>query len=178
MLGTVLSRWMLAILLAVVLLSAEFQGCLVGDDCDDGPECSPLTPKLAPPALETVPDTLIVGSNRFVLGAGVWRNFEPSSDNCPRRLNVFVQVTEVDSMPIPSGMTANHVWVLNGDVFWNARFTSQVLPYTPPYQIEKMARCGPQWTPGAEVDVIVRVRDASGSEAYVRRLGAIIEAPE
>jgi len=124
-----------------------------------------------------VADTVSVDGHDVVLDADVWRNFQPGPPNS-RLLIAVVQITVVDSLAMPADVSLQHIWVLNGPDWWSAQFTAEERPPTPDYQLERAARCGPQWTPGAVVDVIVQVGVGADQVAYVRRSGVVIGAPE
>jgi hypothetical protein len=170
---SIVGRW---IALGALFAPFAMHGCLLSQSHSEA--CSRETPTVPPPPLASVPDTARVSGNRLVLDASVWRNFEPAVDgDYPRRLIAVAQVRDVDSVAVSPRVSLEHVWILRASDWWSAEFTWEERPPTPPYQHERVARCGPEWPPYSLVDVIVRLRLSPDSTALLRRTGVTIEAP-
>lgn len=166
-------RW---IALGTLLVPFAMHGCVLSESYSEN--CSRGTPTVPPPPLASVPDTVRVAANRLVLDAYVWRNFMPAvGRDYPRRLNAIAQARDVDSVAASPGTSLDHIWILLGSDWWSAEFTSEDRPPTPAYELERVARCGPEWPPDSLVDVIVRLRLSPDSTALLRRTGVTIEAP-
>jgi hypothetical protein len=141
-------------------------GCL---DSGDDANCRNLS-LIPPPSLEQVPETLVVDDLRLVLECFLWRDFMPISPPDGRPLMATIRLVELDSLPLPENLDLEHLWVLNGEQFWSTAFEDEPRPPLPPFEIERVARCGPKWGPG-EVDVAVSVRHGSLEALYVKALG-------
>ncbi len=129
--------------------------------------------------LLTAPHCVEIEGRKYVLEAHLWRNFMPgpdiSSDGGP--LTVIVWITALDSMPFPSSISADTVWVINGEEIWRAVLLDERPPTSEVFKSGWVARGGPKWEPGASVTVIVRliVGDADTVSPYLLRTEARVE---
>ena len=121
----------------------------------------PVVPHVPVTQLESAPDSLDLAGVRLVLWTNLWRDFQPIAPPDGKPLIALIRLAETDSMSIPSEVSPNYIWVLNGDQVWASRLSSENRPPTPEYQVERVARDGPKWGPGINVDVVVgiQVRD-------------------
>ena len=92
--------------------------------------------------------------------ASLWRDFQPSSPPDGRPLVAILRIQTADGSAIPSALSADSAWVYNGDAVW-ATTVLEEQPRSVSY-FEVVARNGPKWGPGIEVDVVVRLRDSAG----------------
>ena len=92
------------------------------------------------------------------------RDFAPSSPSNGRPLAVVVRMPDRLAT-----VRVERVWVLFGDDVWSAD-----LEHIPGTQ-DWVARGGPKWGPGVRVDVIARLRDATGNEIVIRAPDRLIE---
>lgn len=133
-------------------------------DGDDGPGMLPLS------QLRAAPDTLTLGDQNLVLRAFMWRDFQPISPPDGKPLIAIFWVYSADSTALPAGLTADAAWVVSGENVWDTYLTDEEPPPSEqqPYQLHKIAREGPKWGPGIEVDAVVRLRDERGESYLVR----------
>src|SRR5512137_3176674 len=133
--------------------AALFFGLLVAA-CRD-----PLIP--SPPREELLAAPLVVTINGrdFNLETFIYRDLMPTSDPDGFPLYAIVYLTALDGQPFPDYIDSDRLWVINGDRVWETTFSDESRPRSPthPYQLEKMARDGPRWAPGDQVEVVVRV---------------------
>ena len=120
--------------------------------------CPRETPGLGLPADAAFPDTLESCSGRYILECFLWRDFMPISPPNGNPLRAIATLTEIDATPIPESVALDHLWVFNSLAFWSTDFSEDAMPPVPPYQLARIARCGPKWEPGILVDVVVSVR--------------------
>lgn len=104
---------------------------------------------------------LIAGATVRV-DASLWRDFAPSSPPDGQPLVAVLRVETIDGTPIPSTLSADSAWVYNGARVWAASVVEEQPRGADASFFEVIARNGPKWGPGIEVDVVVRLRDAAG----------------
>jgi hypothetical protein len=136
-----------------------FQNC--GESDPESP------PNLSLAALKAAPDTVTISHRRYVLQTYLWRDFMPSALEDGQPLIAIIKVIAVDSAAIPPDLDAPFVWVIYKDSIWAAAFSCEQRPQTQPC-LEKIARNGPKWGPGVEVDVIVGLQIGSGTLILLR----------
>jgi hypothetical protein len=113
--------------------------------------------------LQTAADTIEMSGHTYVLETYLWRDFQPISPPDGKPLIALIRLVEVDSNDIPDEICVDRIWVVNGDQVWAAEFSDEPRPSTPDSKLERVARDGPKWGPGIEVDVVVGVQAGSGS---------------
>jgi hypothetical protein len=96
------------------------------------------------------------------LEAALWRDFQPSSPPDGKPLIAGLRVLTIDGASIPSTLRADSVWIYNGAAVWAASVTEEQSRSAGGSFFEVVARNGPKWGPGIEVDVVVQLRDAAG----------------
>ena len=107
-----------------------------------------------------------------------WRNFQPISPPDGKPLIVVVRIKSMDGTVIPSTLKADSLWVVNGEIAWAASVREEQ-PRGPDWSFfEAVARDGPKWGPGVTVDVVVRLRGASGQRALVQVRGQVVGRTE
>jgi hypothetical protein len=141
-------------------------GCLHGTQSPQGP-CPVETPGLSPPS--SASDTLSLEGASYVLDPYLWRDFMPMSPPDGRPMNAVVRLTRCDSTAVADSLALDHLWVVASDATWSTGFLEDGQMGLPPYQIGRVASCGPKWDPGSIVDVIARVRLGSSGVSYVGR---------
>lgn len=107
--------------------------------------------------LLSAPERVEINGRQFVLETYLWRDFMPISPPDGKPLIALTWVTAIDSAPFPSSLNATRLWVVNGEQVWEAKFSDEPRPPTPPHQLEKIARNGPKWGPGLQVEVVVKL---------------------
>ena len=92
--------------------------------------------------------------------AALWRDFAPSSPPDGQPLVATLRIQTADGSSIPSTLITDSVWLYNGAAVW-ATAVVEEQPRSASY-FDVVARNGPKWGPGIEVDVVVRLRDSAG----------------
>jgi hypothetical protein len=117
-------------------------------------------------AVRAAPETIQAGGVDLRLTTFLWRDFMPMSppDGGPLLLNLGI--VTADSSAFPASLRADVAWILNGKAVWATAVTEQ--PRAPgDFALRVYAGGGPNWGPGLDVDVVVRLRDAGGGSWYV-----------
>jgi len=94
--------------------------------------------------------------------AYLWRDFQPIAPPDGQPLIMLLRFVTSDSTPIPATFQADSAWVTNSADVWATRVAEESArtPGAPYFDV--LARNGPKWGPGIEVDVAVRLHDAAG----------------
>jgi len=100
--------------------------------------------------------------------ASLWRDFQPISPPDGKPLIAILAVRTIDGTPIPPGLTADSAWIHNGDLVWGAAVVEEQPRGAGASSFQVVARNGPKWGPGIEVDVVIQVRDATGQRALLQ----------
>lgn len=79
------------------------------------------------------------------------------------------------STPLTPAIAIDSVWVVNGSLIWAQQVTKAGPPNARPGGYEESVGGGPKWGPGIPVDVVVRVRLASGAPHLLRASGITIQ---
>jgi hypothetical protein len=98
----------------------------------------------------------------------MWRDFMPISPPGGHPLIAVFWIYSVDSTALPTGLTADAAWVVNGDRVWDTFLERERVPQPKPYELERIARDGPKWGPHIEVDAVVRIRESDGTTHLLR----------
>jgi hypothetical protein len=94
------------------------------------------------------------------------RDFMPISPPDGKPLVAVFRIQTADGSSIPASITADSAWVYNGATVWGTPVVEEQ-PRNVSY-FEVVARGGPKWGPGIEVDVVVRLRDGEGHTFLLR----------
>lgn len=133
------------------------------------------------PAFAELRDAPVVASLEGVavrLEAFAWRDFMPPSPPDGKLLIVVMRVKSMNGAVIPATLKVDGLWVVNGDVAW-ATSVREEQPRGPDFSVfEAVARDGPKWGPGVTIDVVVRLRGASGQRTLVQVRGQVIQRTE
>ena len=121
-----------------------------------------------PAELRVAPTTVVVGGKTLSLDAYLWRDFQPISPPNGKPLVGVMRVRSVDGTGVLASTRVVGVWVLNGDDVWAAEGREEQQRTPGATQFEVVARDGPKWGPGIDVDVIVGIRDGSGALSLLR----------
>jgi hypothetical protein len=116
-----------------------------------------VPPDIPIETLLSVPDTLDIEDQRFVLSTDMWRDFQPISPPDGKPLMAFVFIETIDSSDISSSIDANGIYIVYNDQVWRSFFTEENLPPIDSELYRKIARDGPKWGPDVYVDVIVSI---------------------
>jgi len=121
----------------------------------------------APPQVLNAPAEVVVGGVTVRLETYLWRDFEPFSPADGKPLIAVLRIKSRDGTAIPSTLSVDSVWVVNGETAWVAKATQEYPPADSSY-IEFVARDGPKWGPGVTVDVVLRLRESTGDPLFLR----------
>lgn len=124
---------------------------------------TPLTE--APPGVSQASAAVDIAGSPIRLTAEAWRNLMPGATDT--RMFVVLHLATADRSAFPAGVTATTAWVIYNDEAWTT-VPKQETASTTPSRLDLMLRAGPTWPVGAEVTVVVRLRDASGNEQLLR----------
>lgn len=125
--------------------------------------------------LLSAPETVIVDGHELALRTYMWRDFMPISPPGGKPLTAIFWVFSADSSELPEGLEVDAAWVVKDDEIWDAHLVGDEPPEQLPYQLERIARDGPKWSPFIEVQAIVRLREANGKTHLLRASGQSIE---
>ncbi len=147
---------------------------LLGAGCTHGPS-SPMRPgdPLDARQFETATSSVLIGGTTLRLSASSWRDFMPIQDSGGSPLTVAATLRASGS-GLPAGLTVENLIVRHGGELWVARKPDdqRILDEG---SLQAIARGGPRWDAGDEVDVLVKVA-ASGGAAYMVARGVAITA--
>lgn len=127
--------------------------------------------------LQSTPDHIYIENRKYQLETYLWRDFMPISPPDGQPLIAVVKIIPNDSLKFPSNLDADHLWVVNGKELWSTSFSSEKLPEDE-YLLEKIARNGPKWATGVQVDVIVRLVHNHQKSFLLRAFNQTIERTE
>jgi len=140
---------------------------------------SPTTPD-APsiPDLQSAPTRVVMQGKTLVLGASLGRDFMPIAPPDGRPLAGLVRISAEDGSPVPTDISAATTWVIHGSSsgdIWTTSGTPQPRDQTAPALVLLLTG-GPKWPPNDTVDVVVRLRDATGRVTLLRAPQQVIGA--
>ena len=109
-----------------------------------------------------------VGGRRIGLQIYAWRDFAPQPGGSEQGsyLMVNLQIRSLDDAPPPAGLAVDSAWVRSTEGLWATAPTDEPRPDFP-NGLDLMLRGGPKWKIGQNLDVLVRVRVASGEAHYL-----------
>ena len=111
---------------------------------------------------------MTIGGQVLYLESYLWRDFMPVTTPEGRPLAAVLRVRAA-SGTIPPSLDVDSAWVVKGDEVW-ATAPRVAHPAEAAGELELVARDGPRWAPGEQVDVVVRVRSGS-TRALLRAAG-------
>ncbi len=122
-------------------------------------------------------DTLIIGSNTFVLDAYLWRDFMPVSPKNGKPMISINWLVSTDLTKIPENISMIKQYVFFGDEVWEAEYENEApSPSLPEYKLERISRNGPKWGPNINVDVISQIYDSQANKNYyIERKGVYVQ---
>lgn len=115
--------------------------------------CPPAWSRRAGPAAPAPRDAALVVESHL------WRNYQPRADRPDTSLAALFRLRMQDRSPLPAGVRVEGAVLRRGRETWSA-VPRQEEPAWSPAELEVVARGGPPWAAGSEVDVTVEVRDA------------------
>jgi hypothetical protein len=151
----------------IVLIISALVVCILISGC-----------KIFKPSGSTIPiDELLSASEqieidgrKYVLETYLWRDFMPISPPDSKPLIALIWITATDSLEFPASVDGNQLWIVNGQEIWETKFSDEELPEEPhrKHQLAKIARNGPKWGPGIQVNVVVQVIDGENNTYLLR----------
>jgi len=112
-------------------------------------------------------DTLIIGSNSFVLDAYLWRDFQPISPANGQPMISINWLICTDLVKIPDNISMVKQYVIYNDEIWIADYENEKpAPSLPGHKMERISRNGPKWGPKIYVDVISQIHDSQSNKDY------------
>ena len=125
--------------------------------------------------LQAAPLAITVGGQTLTLVTELWRDFMPVTPPNGKPLFAVMRVRAANGGALTATFQVDALWIVNGAETWATAVTEEnVLPRGAAYH-EWVARDGPKWNPGVRVDVIVRVREASGATQLLRAANQLIQ---
>lgn len=118
--------------------------------------------------LTAAPTSVMLGGSTLTLDTSLWRDFMPISPPDGKPLVGVLRVRTVNGSMVPDTVRADAVWVIFGEQVWSpaAREERSRTETSPVYEL--VVRDGPKWGPNVTVDVVVRLREASGPGLLLR----------
>ena len=155
----------------VLCIMAALALCLLSATCQN-----PLTPSLPTENLLRAPLAVEINGRQFTLETYVYRDFMPGENAGGSPLIAVVYLTAVDHQPFPAEIDSPYIWIVNGEEVWETNFADEVRPRDQAhlYQLEKVARGGPKWDVGGQVEVVVKVTASTGSSRLLRATKQVI----
>lgn len=135
--------------------------------CSGSPESGSSVPFVSLEQLAAAPIAVSIEQHSIRLSTYLYRDFMPISPPDGKPMIAVAKIASADSSPLPSGLDADRIWLINGDQVWQGTFSSEARP-SDPALLEKVLRNGPMWSPGSKVDVVVRII-SPGSEQFLLR---------
>ena len=125
---------------------------------------------------EAAVDTLIIGSNSFVLDAYLWRDFMPISPENGKPMISINWLVSTNLVAIPNNISMVKQYVFYEDSIWVANYENEApTPSLPEYKLERISRNGPKWGPKIYVDVISQIYDSqTNKNYYIERKGVYV----
>ena len=124
--------------------------------------------------LQAAPVSVIVGQQTVVLVPSLWRDFQPISPPDGKPLVAVLRVQATDGAALAATFHVDGAWVINGAEVWTASVGEEKLASPSPVYYEVVARDGPKWGPNVSVDVVIRIRESSGSSQLLRAAAQLI----
>lgn len=106
--------------------------------------------------LGTANEQVTIDGRIYHLETCLWRDFMPSCPPDGQPLVAVIKVIPNDTLPFPSNIEADHIWVINGEKVWSSGLSGEDIPQDE-YLLEKIARDGPKWETGITVDVVIQL---------------------
>ena len=72
---------------------------------------------------------------------------------------MVVNIIESNAEIFSTEVRADSLWIISGNQVWSGIFSTENRPGGPAHIREKIARDGPKWGAGIQVDVVVRLLD-------------------
>jgi hypothetical protein len=111
-----------------------------------------------------------IQGRQYTLETSLWRDFMPGSNSGGSDLAAVIDITAVDKLPFPAEIDSSRLWVIKGEEVWETGFADEQRPPDQAhlYQLRKIARDGPKWDTGIQVDVVVKITSLGGMSYLLR----------
>lgn len=128
-------------------------------------------------AAARVPEQVDVLGETLTIKSEAWRDFMPGMGTLPQGspLMVHIEVKSTERGRFPPLLVPEWVAVIHGGRIWMTPGVIEHLSYgrnSDSYVV--MARHGPLWGPGIEVDVLLQLRDRDGAAYRARSTGVSV----
>jgi hypothetical protein len=139
--------------------------CLLTLSCADL-----FAPSVPLEKLREAPLVIEIQGRQYTLETYLWRDFMPGMNPGGSNLLAVIDITAVDKLPFPADIDSSRLWVLKGDEVWETGFAEEQRPPDQAhlYQLRKVARDGPKWDTGIQVEVVVKVISPGGASYLLR----------
>ena len=134
-----------------------------------------MTAPVATGELQAAPVSVKVGQETLVLMPLLWRDFMPVSPSDGKPLVAVLRVQAADRAALAATFHVDGAWVIYGAEVWAATVGEEKLASPSQTFYEVVARDGPKWGPNVSVDVVVRIREPSGSSQLLRAAAQLIQ---
>ena len=118
--------------------------------------------------LQAAPTQISIAGRSYKIEAFVWRDFMPISPPDGKPMIANIKLVAEDGNSVPSNLIPDKLWVIKTDdqQVWEINFTDP--PRLSGGTVEIVARNGPKWEPGTDIDVVVQLSDG-GNKTYLLR---------
>jgi len=100
-----------------------------------------------------------ISGQNYTLATTLWRDGQPISPPDGKPLIVVVNIIESNAEIFSTEVRADSLWIISGNQVWSGIFSTENRSGVPVHIREKIARDGPKWGPGIQVDVVVSLLD-------------------
>lgn len=114
--------------------------------------------------LLAAPEQIEIDGREYILQTYLWRDFIPGTGTSlvGSPLYAVIYVFAIDSLPFPSSLDADFLWVINEDVVWETELIDANTEPQYEFKLKKQTKeGGPKWgsyrPPFTLVDVVVRI---------------------
>ena len=111
-------------------------------------------------------DTILVETQKLVLETELYRNFFPGGMPEKRRLVAYLNIINIDSLPVTNIMDVTNLYVINNERIWISTPKSGDNTYIPDFILNRISIDGPEWETNTYVDVIVEIMEFNNSSKY------------
>jgi hypothetical protein len=125
--------------------------------------------------LAAASSSVVINGQQLTLVASLWRDFMPVAPPDGQPLAAILRVQAPGGVRISSTFHVDAAWLVNGGEVWATGVGDERIETQSPMYYEVIARDGPKWAPGASVDVVVRIRESSGTTYLLRAAGQRIQ---
>lgn len=117
------------------------------------------TEPLSRSELSRAPVAIVVAGVELTLDTYIYRDFAPISPPDGQPMIAAIVIKAASGKAIPANLRAESLYVMFGDRLWTAE-PVQEWPSKNASEMQLVARNGPKWGPGVNVNVVVRLKRA------------------